>query len=425
MTQSQKIILGVVIFVVVRLHLVFLGIIPGLRKGSPAPFSLEVWGFSNDDEAWREIIKQFQKQYSYITVKYKSIDETDYQNMLLNRLAEDTGPDVFILKNSWLGNNKEKIYPLPQQALSLSINSFDTAFVDVAHEDLIDKDGVIYGIPLYVDSLALFYNKDLFNAAGVAQPPQTWDDFVAVSKLLTQISPAGDITRSGAALGSGKNVEHAFEIASAMMLQKGDHMVTSTHTIDMNQGSEEALSFYASFGDRTKQTFTWSSLLPNSLDAFAEEKTAMMFGFTKDIQNIKIKNPHINMGIAPFPQLQGTTKPSTLGNYGFATVSKLSSHQIDAWNFILFATSKASAEQYIQMTGFAPARRDILTEVPPPLDRELFWRQALIAKSWPVPDYPSTKKLFEDIIESVSARSVNVTQAFNQLKEQMRLLVLH
>ncbi|MBI2056505.1 MAG: extracellular solute-binding protein [Candidatus Sungbacteria bacterium] len=424
MSQSQTIITGVIVFVIAILMLIILGILPGLKPSRPAPFSIELWGIRDEENIWRTIIKPFQEVNSHITVHYTRFPEETYESTLVERLAENTGPDVFMLENSRLIQHREKLYPLPQQALRISINNFTEAFVDIAASDLIGQDGNIYGMPLYTDSLALFYNKDLFNIAGIAKPPQNWDELATISRKLTQISPAGDVAKSGIALGSGKNIEYAFEIISAMILQNGDPIINrAKNMITMEKPSQDALAFYASFADRTKQNFTWSNLLPRAQDAFAEEKTAMIFGFSNDIARIKAKNSHINMGVAPFIQLSDTQKPSAYGRYVFLTVSKLSKHPVDAWNFIAFATNNAQASTYTDLTDLAPARRDVLTIKAPPLESEVFWRQSLIAKSWPVPDYQKTKILFEDAVESISTRSATFPQAFNQLKEQLRLLL--
>ncbi len=425
MTRGQTIFIGTIIFVVVGLLLVFLRILPGRKSSNPPPVTLTVWGM-DDKEVWQEIIKSFEKTYPNIIVRYLHIDEENYEDTLINRLAENTGPDVFMLKNSWILRHKDKIVPLPQSAFKFSVSTFKKTFVDIASEDLIDQDGTIYGIPLYIDSLALFYNKDIFNAAGIAEPPQNWEDVLTLTKRLTKISSAGDISRSAIAMGTSKNLAHAFEILSALILQNGDQIVRlnpNNSAVVMDAPSKDALSFYTSFADRTKQNFTWSNLLPYSLDAFAEEKTAMVLGVFGDIPYLLKKNPHLNFGLSFFPQLKNAQTPLTFGEYSFLTVSKFSLNPQDAWNFIMAVNTKIVAEQYGIYTRRPPARRDILATDAPPSETEVFWRQALIAKSWPIPNYSATAKLFNEVMESIASRSTSIPQGFNRIREQLRLLV--
>ena len=61
------------------------------------------------------------------------------------------------------------------------------------------RDGKYYGVPTAVRSLALFYNKKLFEQAGLdpAKPPTTWEQFRADADRLTNVDPSGKITQMG------------------------------------------------------------------------------------------------------------------------------------------------------------------------------------------------------------------------------------
>jgi ABC-type glycerol-3-phosphate transport system substrate-binding protein len=57
-----------------------------------------------------------------------------------------------------------------------------------------------------MDSMVLYYNKDMFNAAGIVAPPTTWQEFQDDVKKLTLVDATGNIVRSGAAIGTAQNV---------------------------------------------------------------------------------------------------------------------------------------------------------------------------------------------------------------------------
>ena len=66
-------------------------------------------------------------------------------------------------------------------------------------------DGQIYGLPLSLDTMAIYYNKDLLDRSSVPEPPKTWEEFaVAVKKITKYDKQTNKITQSGAALGAGK-----------------------------------------------------------------------------------------------------------------------------------------------------------------------------------------------------------------------------
>lgn len=415
---------GVVILIVFSVFLSFLGILPGRKPAQPPSATLKFWGFKDTDEAWRDIIRKFKDNYPYISIQYQTIDEGTYEDTLVNKLAEGTGPDIFLLKDDWLEKHRDKIVPLPQDKLNYTVNNFRNEFVDLAVNGLTNQDGSIVGIPLFVDTLALFYDKDAFNAAGIAEPPSTWSQVLQLTPLFVKKTPSGDILKSGMALGTYKNVSHALEILSAMIFQNGDDIVSrKNNEIAITAGAENALSLYISFADSSKTNFSWSGRLENSINALANGNAVMAIGYFNDVQNLLAQNPHLNLGAALFPQAKDAKFPITYGNYVFATVSKQSLHPDYAWQFILYITSKDVSGQYLDKTNRSPARRDIIQKGTVAPYSDMFYRQALFAKNWPIPkDHEGVRKIFQDTIESILSKSANIPQAAVFLREKLRFI---
>lgn len=424
MSRTQTILIAVIIVIVAVFLLVFLGVLPGLKSLRPTAVSLEVWGFDDDERVWRDTIKQFENAYPHISLIYRKIDESTYENTLVNRLAEGTGPDVFMLRNSQLITHRDKIFPLPQSAFQFTPRDFAALFVDAPSQELADGDGNILGVPLSMDSLALFYDRDVFNAAGIPEAPKTWDDVIGASRALTKLDESGSISRSGMALGASRNVEHAFEIINALALQNGNTFFDSrSGTLDIGAPTADAFDFYTSFADRTKQNFSWTAILPPSLDSLAEGKAAMAFAFLEDIKRVLAKNPHLSLGIAPFPQLKDAQKQVTFARYPFFTVSKLSKNRGSAWQFVLFTAGKEQAKMLLEKTGRAPARRDLITTRPAKAELEVFHRQSLIARSWSIPNESAVRRLFENAIDGVASKKTAAKDAVDTLRDQLKPLL--
>jgi len=157
--------------VIVAFLFIFAGFLPGKKPPAPDPVTLEFWGFEDETDVWRGIIQKFQEENRHITVNYQKFDATSYENILVNRIAEARGPDIFMLKNSWITKHRDKIVPLPQDVFQYSTLNFKNVFVDEAVDELITPEGEIRGLPLFMDTLALFYSKDIFNAETIAEPP--------------------------------------------------------------------------------------------------------------------------------------------------------------------------------------------------------------------------------------------------------------
>lgn len=423
MPRSQPLILigiGAAILIVI---LIVGGLLFGRKSSAPQPAVMEFWGIE-DEEVWRETIAKFQAENPHLTVNYKRLDEPTYEETLINRLAEGKGPDVFLSKNSWITKHRDKIFPLPQETFGLSAGAIRTSLVDGAADELIQNDGTIVGLPVFVDTLALFYNKDVFNAAGIAEPPKTWDDIIQISSRLTKRSETGDIVRSGFAFGSAGNVEHAFEIVSSLILQRGERIIDrKTKTMDLGQGTATALGFYASFSDPKEKNVSWTARMKNSLDAFAEGEAAMVIGLPADAKRIRAKNPHLDFTIAPFPQLKDARNSAVYMSFLFPAVSTRSSNPVYAWQFVLFLASPDGAKKYLDETAKAPARRDLIAGGTASAEQDVFYKQALIARGWPVPDDRRTQRIFEETISAVASKGARPEEAVSRLREQLQLLM--
>ncbi|MEK7561072.1 MAG: extracellular solute-binding protein [Patescibacteria group bacterium] len=424
----RYIIFGILGGFVIFLFLAATGILPFGGQDTPGRSEkaiLAFWGFKETRDVWKEIITKFEDANPHIKISYTQINPSSYEDILINRIAEGKGPDVFMLTGEQIMKHRDKIFPLPQAAFQFSADELRRLFVDGFGRDLILEDGSIIGLPLFMDSLALFYNRDLFNTAGIADPAgKTWDEILAQADRLNITTPFGDITRSAIAFGVARNVDNAFEIVSAMMLQKGEVIVRrDTKKTSLGRGSFDAFDFYTGFANPSKPQFSWTFRLPRSLDAFAAGKTAMVAGFARDVERVRSKNAHLGFGVVPLPQQKDAPIAITYGSYHFPTVSFLSRNRGIAWQFILFLASREASEIYAKKTGLPPARRDLISALTPAPPADVFYRQALSARSWPVPDAIQTRKIFNDAIDSVAAGNATPPEAVNRIRTQLDTLL--
>ncbi|MBI2053323.1 MAG: extracellular solute-binding protein [Candidatus Sungbacteria bacterium] len=394
----------------------------GQKPATPEPVSLEMWGFEDGGgDIWEAVITKFRETNPHVSVQYKSFAPASYEEMLVNRLAEGKGPDIFLLTGEQLEKQRDKILALPPASSPLSPGQFSTMFVDGAAR-LMGDDGTLYGTPVFMDSLILFYNKDMFDAAGFTRAPATWDEFTVISRRLTTVAPNGDIVRSGAAMGSASNVSHAMELVSALILQQGDPVVRRDGHVELGDAALRAFDFYASFTTPGNPNYTWMGAMPESLHAFATESAAMAFGFSDDIARVVAENPHLNFATASFPQpLQGNTR--TYGAYMFPAVSRATKNMPAAWQFALYASSREGAGVYLAKTARPPARRDIIETTPEGSgSASVLARSALIARNWPVPDEKLARRVFNEAIDGMARRTYTVSEALGRIRSKLQLL---
>jgi multiple sugar transport system substrate-binding protein len=323
---------------IILLTIVIIMLIP---KGQPdKSVTLTWWGLWEDNSTMQSLILDYKKTHPNVTINYIKNDPGQYLDRLQARMQNGTGPDIFLYHNTWLPMLNGELSPLSTNVITP--DQFKQYYYPVMQQDL-TQNGAIYGLPLEADSLALFVNPDLFEAAGV-QVPSSWDDFVKAAKQLTVKDPDGKIKTAGAALGTYANINHAPDIISLLFLQQG---------VDMNKfaastkSESDALKFYTSFAQG--QDNVWDGTLDNSLLAFSKGNLAMYFGFSWDVFEIQKLNPNLNFKIYPVPSLYG--KKTTLASYWVEGVSSKSPNQQAAMDFMQYLAQKSTAQAFYSETS--------------------------------------------------------------------------
>lgn len=415
--------------------LVFLSVILILRSfgGGGEHVVLQFWGVFDDRNAFAKAIRAFESQNPGIKIIYTKINFEDYEKNLVDALAAGRGPDILMIHNTWLPKHGDKLRPLPstlkvQNGSAMTLKGFRDQFVDVAFQDFV-AGNQIYAMPLYADTVALYYNKDLLNGAGIATPPRTWEEFNSVVELLTKLDASGNIAQSGAAIGSARNINRSTDILMALMLQSGVQMTdrdnsgaTFTQSVDNQRVGEVALQYYTDFTNRQKRTYCWNDSLHYSIDAFAEGTTAMMFNYAHQLDILRGKSSRLNFGVAPMPQLNNDF-PVTYANYWAPAVALGSQYPDQAWRFIAFLTAQDNALEYLSETRRPAARRDIVDLQRNDLDLGVFAEQALSARSWYQVDSAAIEGIFADMIDNVNLGRLPVRDALQNAESRVNVLM--
>ncbi|MBU1166921.1 extracellular solute-binding protein, partial [Patescibacteria group bacterium] len=374
-------------------------------------------------------IEAYQAENPHVNITYRKLTFSEYEGAIVDALASGKGPDIWSIHNTWLPKHIDKLEPAPADLITL--NDYQDTFVDVASKDFVDSEGQIYAIPMSVDTAALYYNKDLLNTAFVVEPPATWTDFKEAVKKLTATDESGEIIRSGVSMGTAYNVNRSPDILSLLMLQNGAQMVNDAKTAaTFNQSATtsdgesyfpglEALIFYTDFSNPRKSVYTWTPTMPNSIDAFVAEESAMMFSYAYQQEVLKEKSPKLNFGVATMPQIENTPKEVNYANYWGEVVSKSSEHKEEAWKFLTFLAKKNVSEKYVELTGRPAARKDIVKDQLEDPKLRIFAGQALTADSWYQKDPSAVDNIFSKMIESVVLGESEPEDALNSANQKI------
>jgi ABC-type glycerol-3-phosphate transport system substrate-binding protein len=281
------------------------------------------------------------------------------------------------MPNDWVYRHKEKLAPVSKQSINMDLYAQSVAKSVVFN----DK---IYALSSYIEPLIIYYNPKLFdqtlsdynrenqgseNAEArkeasrlLKDVPLTWSDFAKTVNLLTKFDDESKIEIAGTAIGTNE-ISAASDLIYLLMLQNETKIISDDFKqADFNlpsetpKGSSEtpglrAFEFYSSFADPNSENYSWNSDLGSEVDAFANGKVGMIFGYSS-LQNYFVqKYPNFKFKRAAVPQL--TTDSSKIIDYAkfnafsvTASTAKYKDKTKACWNLINMISNGSSTDNF-------------------------------------------------------------------------------
>lgn len=386
-------------------------------SGTLSAGQLNVWGSVSVFDFNNMLSVTGLSKSEILSFNYKELSEAKLDADFVEALAAGKGPDLIILPVDLLLKNRNKLLYIPHDVVKPA--EFLATFVKEG--ELFQTSLGAYALPMYVDPLVLYWNRDVFAKASLAAPPTYWDEIYNFITKLTVKDNAGNIVSSAMALGEVKNIPHAKEILSLLMLQAGTPIVAHNgidyrSTLQDNFGlpqvpAQAALEFYTQFANPEKAYYSWHRSLLEAPTSFTSGKSAMYLGFASELPVLRAKNPTLDIGIAPVPQSRISGLVTTFGKlYGVAVVRTAKDPMV-AMNGAVSLTSRASITALVSTSPVVPARRDILSGKPVDAAGFVFYGAALQARGWLDPEPAKSKTIFNNMIESVTSGRARVDEA--------------
>lgn len=303
---------------------------------TPESVSFMVFGEPAELKAYQDLVDAFQKQNTEVTIELIHIpSQGDYRKRLVADLVGGAPADVVLvnyrrfsglaLKNAFepLGPYLEKSDKIKEDDFyQLSIHAFSI------------KDQVVC-IPQNISSLVTYYNKDLFDAAGLPYPNAdwTWDDFISAAKTLTvDTDQDGDPEQYGAGAEPTLLRVAPFVWQNGGTVSSGDNRtITLTDPLAL-----EAVEWFVNWQvkyhivpDAAEET------AESSESRFINGRTAMYFNSRRLVPTFR-EITAFDWDVAPLPA--GRNKVTILHSDAYC-LTAASNHKEAAWAFIEFANS--------------------------------------------------------------------------------------
>ncbi|WP_342362097.1 extracellular solute-binding protein [Terrarubrum flagellatum] len=260
------------------------------------------------------------------------------------------GPDLVSVGDSNLPNYvyRKLIAPVDPTAFGFKTQDELVAAYEPGVLDGFVVDGKLYGIPMDLASISMYYRKDFFKEVGLDpdQPPQTWEDVAAAARKLLKTDSNGKVIRAGWSWLARSNSSH-FYYWGAMLPQKGVDFISKDGAKNgFNNDGGVAVLDYVSKAFHGSNKFAALGLAPtiNPIDDFGAGRAAMINSGLWLQPSLEAAYPKITFkdgvyGIARLPQFAGGQVKTRLNPWVWM-VSARSSVQKEAWQFVAYMTAK-------------------------------------------------------------------------------------
>ena len=432
MNLFKVVILGIFGLFTVVAVLIFAGIIP-LGKGDPSTTvkgEVTLWGTIPRDML-RGPLEIFHRDNSgSFSVDYVEKREEVFDRDLVEALASGVGPDMIFLPQDLILRHNNKIFPIPYE--SMSARDFQNSFIEEG--ELYLRDEGIISLPFSIDPLVMYWNRDIFSGAGIVRPPETWDELFTLTPQLTRSDETLNILRSAVSLGEYRNIDHAKDIISLLMMQAGTPIVTMNKLGEpksvlgesfstLTPPAQSAVRFYTEFSNSAKSFYSWNRSLPQAKDLFIAGDLAIYFGYASEHLDIQAKSPNLNFDVAVIPQTLDADRKTTFGRVMGVSVLKSSKNIQTAFFASFLLTGTDFIRLFTDENQLPPVRRDLLEAKPDRASSEVFNNSALISRGWLDPNPQETDTIFRNMIENIVSGQRRLSEAVSRADSELQELL--
>ena len=322
---------------------------------------LRFWAMGREGEVVGELLTDFHTQHPDIQVRLDTLPWNAAHEKLLTAFAGDATPDLAQLGNTWVPEFAALGALQPLNAWVAATPALQPAdwFAGIWQTNVVD--GQLLGLPWYVDTRLLFYRRDLFERAGITQPPATWSTLVAALAALQQ-----------------SGIKHPlllplneFEPLLALALQQGDPLLREGGRWGnfRSAGFQRALGFFLARFETGQAPPINNTQIANLWQEFGRGTFAAYISGPWNIGELNRRlglHRRADWATAPLPapDEQAVAQPGAAARPGASTaggsslvVFKKSPRQAQALTLLAWLAQPAVQQRFHALTGNLPPRR--------------------------------------------------------------------
>ncbi len=369
--------------------------------------TITIWSLDDANQPALNLAREFDELEPGIKVEYREIQFDDVVAESMRAFATGQAPDIIAVDN-------------PEHALFAARGAFLDITDRVAASDVIDPvnyfagplnsvswDGKLFGVPKATNTIALYYNKDLYAKAGITEPPKTWDELVEVSRKLND--PANNVY--GLAFSAKASEEGTFQFLPWAQMGGGGYDNINA------PGAVKALEIWKTIMDEklaSPDTLTRGQW--DSTGTFNSGNAAQVISGPWEL-NRMVEEAKFDWGVTLLPtETEGGARSSAMGDFNWAIFAS-SKHPDEAFKALEYFASQD--DRLFPEFGQLPARSDIaLPETGEPLKDaalKVFLEQLQYAQArGPHPEWPKISKAVQDAIQQALTGQQSPQAALDQ-----------
>lgn len=368
----------------------------------------------------KKVIEAFEKKYPHIQVQLETNPEAMRQ--ILMELAARTPPDVFYVTTWDFGSLADKKV-LRDLTPYIERDKIDLSIYYPQTVEGLTYEGKLYAFPLHFSTNALFYNKDLFDKAGVKYPDETWT-WKDMEKTAAKLSKDTD--------GDGKIDQFGMLVPDfrVTLVSEGGSLFNKEGTKCTVNSPEAKKIINWGISLRGKEAPTIIQLQDTrDMDLFANNRLAMFVGRTWQLAQLSKTMGTIRWDVAPVPK--GGKKRFSLLAVGGHCIPVDSKHPDEAWEFVKFFSSVEGQRLLGIQKNCVPAIKEIALDTacflsPPPENIKVFI-DALEYSYLDVPTKPWNSeffsKVYSPIFEEINLGRISVEQGLKKMEKEADELI--
>lgn len=369
-----------------------------------------------------DLIKEFEAENPDIKVKHQTFPYDSFIQKVATTVPAGRGPDVVTLYYGWFPTwiTSGYLQPLPED--KISYEEIENEFFPMVQSAKFG--GKYYGIPTAVRTLALLWNKDLFQEAGLdpEKPPTNWEEFVEAAKATTKRDESGELQVAGYAFNVLGQDHHWFR--ECLLRQNNAPTMSEDDKKVVWNSTPEGYEAWEWFVDlvKTHQVGDLAFYPDNPFTPFELGRAAMLVDGSFRVAALKkaMNERGLNAGVAVLPEHKSQ---ATFASYWVHGITKnAQDEKLDASiKFLKFLTSEKTMKAWLERVGELPARKALIEDPSITEDPIIgpFVKQLPYAYSTFFIDEKANRQAIQDAVEAVVLQDKDVKAALDEAVEKV------